>query len=214
MCPPGTSVCRGQWGSTAGRVVACLLLCVAMVASELIGARAVCGRTAWECARHDGGPMHCVWVCVCVEVFFSLCLFFLCICFVFLFVLSFCFFFFFFFRLLLFFFFFQFFSGFPLLGGFFPSFSRCHIAGSRVLRSSISLLFSVRVSWLSETVLAADFALFLLSLFHKRVVEPCLPYQRQHQHQRLPQHQYHDSHEPQPRCLSSLRKHFHCMLFR
>ena len=65
MCPRFVfacfaSVCRCQWVSTAGRVVARLLLvglvlCVAMVASELIGARAVCGRTAWECARCDGG---------------------------------------------------------------------------------------------------------------------------------------------------------------
>ena len=54
--------------------------------------------------------------------------------------------------------------------------SRCHIiAASPVLRSSIS---SVCVSCLSETVLAASFADFLLSLFHKRVVELCLPYQR------------------------------------
>ena len=57
--------------------------------------------------------------CVCAARFF-----FLCVCFVFLFVLSFCFFFFFFLGCF-FFFFFQFFSGVPLLGGFYPSFSCC-----------------------------------------------------------------------------------------
>ena len=55
LCVLPVRVCVVASGSTAGRVVARLLLCVAMVASELIGARAVCGRTAWECARRGGG---------------------------------------------------------------------------------------------------------------------------------------------------------------
>ena len=63
-CVLPVRVCVVASGSTAGRVVARLLLFVAMVASELIGARAVCGRTAWECARRGGGTMLCVRVCV------------------------------------------------------------------------------------------------------------------------------------------------------
>ena len=55
LCVLPVRVCVVASASTAGRVVARLLLCVAMVASELIGARAVCGRTAWECARRGGG---------------------------------------------------------------------------------------------------------------------------------------------------------------
>ena len=103
-----------------------LLLCVVMAASELMGAR-VFGRqgpfAAWR--RADA---LCVGVCVRRALFF------------FVFVLSLCFFSFlvsssFFFRLLRFFlscfFFVQFFSGFPLLGGFYPSF----FVVSPVLRS-------------------------------------------------------------------------------
>ena len=91
-----------------------------------------------------------VCVCVCVRRVFFFFVFVLSLCF-FSFLVSSSFF-------LSCFVFFEFFSV-----GFFPSFSRCHMAGSRVLRSSISLLFSICVSWLSETVLAVDFALFLLS---------------------------------------------------
>ena len=73
------------------------------------------------CAAWRRQVMHaCVRVCLCVELFFfSLYLFCLSVCFVFLFLLLL------FFRLLLF-FFFQFFSGVPLLGGFYPSFSLSH----------------------------------------------------------------------------------------